>query len=249
MFDGFFPGGVAGLDVNRLLVTARCDLVNSRFGIALSGLADLGQGKAHPGGTAVRVFLTGVSCVGKTTVGMKLAKLLSVAFFDVDEEIEAFFGTTIERLQSRFVTMHSFRNEAAKALIHVMTRLDSRDSVIALPPSGLVGAYWQAVKKSTGITVALHDRPENILERITFYDVDSKPIERDLTRDEKQLYLREIRKDIAYFAKTYERAHLNVDISGMDVDAAARKVKETLDVFTQRVRRQSKSERRGGRAR
>jgi shikimate kinase len=32
----------------------------------------------------MRIFLTGVSCVGKTTIGAKLAGLLGIAFFDLD---------------------------------------------------------------------------------------------------------------------------------------------------------------------
>lgn len=177
----------------------------------------------------MRVFLTGVSCVGKTTIGIKLAALIDVRFFDLDKEVESFFGASIERLQNRFGTTNSFRNEAARALSHLIERPESRDSVIALPPSGLMGGYLRVIKKSTGITVAIHDRPENILERITFYDIDSKPIERVLTHDEKQFYLKEIRRDISYFGKTYNRAPLQVDVSGMFADAAARKVKEALD--------------------
>ena len=45
--------------------------------------------------TAMRVFLTGVSCVGKTTVGKELAELLGANFFDLDDEIEMFFGTGV----------------------------------------------------------------------------------------------------------------------------------------------------------
>jgi shikimate kinase len=101
----------------------------------------------------VRVFLTGVGCVGKTTTGRALADLLCVKFFDVDDEIETFFEISIERLQARFLTVHSFRNEAAKALIHLLNRPDSRNSVIALPPSGLMGGYLRAVKKSDGLSL------------------------------------------------------------------------------------------------
>jgi len=36
----------------------------------------------------VRVFLTGVGCVGKTTVGLRLAELIGLSFFDLDTEIE-----------------------------------------------------------------------------------------------------------------------------------------------------------------
>ena len=48
----------------------------------------------------MKVFLTGVSCVGKTTIGAKLASLLGYPFFDLDKEIETFFGKPLERLQA-----------------------------------------------------------------------------------------------------------------------------------------------------
>ena len=118
----------------------------------------------------MRIFLTGVSCVGKTTIGMKLAKLLSVKFFDLDEEIETFFGTSIERLQNRFATTHSFRNEAAKALIHLMARPDSQNSVVALPPSGLMGGYRRhavtRLREALLATAELYDIPEAIARQI-----------------------------------------------------------------------------------
>jgi shikimate kinase len=39
----------------------------------------------------MRVFLTGVGCVGKTTIGRRLAELMEINFFDLDTEIEQFF--------------------------------------------------------------------------------------------------------------------------------------------------------------
>lgn len=185
----------------------------------------------QPQPTAMRIFLTGVSCVGKTTVGKKLAELLSVEFFDMDHEIETFFCTSIERLQEKFLTIHSFRNEAAKVLVDLLNRPESQNSVIALPPSGLMGGYLRVIKKSAGITVVLNDKPENILARIIFYDIDSKLVERDLTTEEKRQYLREIKKDITYFRKSYERAHLWIDITDLDSQQAAGLVKEFIDVF------------------
>ncbi len=177
----------------------------------------------------MRIFLTGVGCVGTTTISKKMGELLGVRFFDLDNEIESFFETSIERLQNRFLTIHSFRNEAAKALVHLLNHPKSRDCVIALPPSGLMGGYLRAIKKANGITVVVTDKPENILERITFYDIDSRQIEKKLTPKEKKLYLRKIRKDITYFRTSYKRANLQVDISGLDPDQAARKVKEAVE--------------------
>ena len=179
----------------------------------------------------MRLFVTGVACVGKTTIGRRAADLMCLTFFDLDHEVETFFNATIERLRARFLTPYSYRNEAAKALLHVMARPESRHSVIALSPSGLMGGYLRAVKKSGGLVVALWDEPENILERITFYDVDSRLIERRLTAGEKRLYLREIKKDMTYFGKTYARAQLRIDIGGRDVEAAARRVKDFVEVY------------------
>jgi len=179
----------------------------------------------------MRIFLTGVGCVGKTTIGAKVAELSGSCFFDLDQEIERFFEISIERLQNKFLTTHSYHKEAAKALVHVLNWPESKNSVIALPPSGLMGGFWRVVKKNKGIKIVLTDKPENILERIQFYDIDSHPIEKQLTEKEKRLYLKEIKKDITYFRKTYERADFHVDICGLDVVGAAEKVRKAAEDF------------------
>ncbi len=177
----------------------------------------------------MRIFLAGVSCVGKTTVGIKLSALLGYPFFDLDKEIERFFSMPIEHLQEKFFTMYSFRQEASKALKYLLKREDSGDSVIALPPSGLMDNYWRVVKRENGTIVVLTDDAANILKRITFYDKDSNPIEKHLTEKEKRLYLQEIKKDITYFNRTYKRADISVHISGLGPEKAAEKVKAMLE--------------------
>jgi shikimate kinase len=179
----------------------------------------------------MRVFITGVSCVGKTTIGAILASRLGCRFFDLDVEIERFFNTSIERLRNRFITAESFRNEAARALMHILGQPDSRNCVIALPPSGLMGRYLRVLKRAGGTTVVLTDKPENILRRIKFYDIDSRPIEKQLTDKEKLLYLREIKKDITYYRKSYDRAGFRVDITGLAPEAAAERVQQSLEIF------------------
>ena len=179
----------------------------------------------------MRVFITGVSCVGKTSIGAILASRLGCRFFDLDVEIERFFNTSIERLRNRFLTVESFRNEAARALMHILGHPESRNCVIALPPSGLMGRYLRVLKRAGGTIVVLTDKPENILNRITFYDINSRPIEKQLTERENLLYLREIKKDITYYRKSYDRAGLRVDISGLTPEAAAEKVQQSLKNF------------------
>ena len=174
------------------------------------------------------IFLTGVGCVGKTTIGAKLASLIGYQFFDLDAEIESFFGTSIERLNKRFLTVYSYRKEASKALKHLLSRKGSQNSVIALPPSGLMDAYWKVVKPAKAPIVVLQDKPENILQRITFYDMDSRQIQRQLTEKETRLYLREIKGDISYFGRTYRRATATVDIAGLGPEDAVHKVRYVL---------------------
>jgi shikimate kinase len=178
----------------------------------------------------MRIFIGGVACVGKTTIGAKLADILKWRFYDLDAETERFFGTSIERLQNSHPTRNGFRRDVAKALQRVLSLEDSRDCVIALPPRGLMGPCWKVVQKvQDAMIIVLHDTPENILERITFYDIDSRKTDKILTDDERCHYLREIRDDIRYFKRSWQKAHLVVDIAACcDAENAACKILEAL---------------------
>jgi shikimate kinase len=92
-----------------------------------------------------------------------------------------------------------------------------------------MGGYWKVVSGTRGaVIVVLRDTPENILERITFYDIDSRPLQMYLTDREKRLHLREIKRDIAYFGRSFHRAHMSVDIAGCDPGEASRKIRDAL---------------------
>jgi shikimate kinase len=176
----------------------------------------------------MRYYITGVSCVGKTTIGRLLAELIDCPFFDLDEEIEKYFGLPIERMQEQFLTIHSFREEAKKALSYILSLPQSGKCVIALPPSGLMGAYWNVIKNFEGKIIVLVDDPQNILKRIRFYDKDSRPIEIHLSEQDKKYYLSDIKKDIKYFGRTYRKADIMFDINGSEPETAAKRLKELL---------------------
>ena len=169
----------------------------------------------------MRVSLVGVSCVGTTTIGRILADRRGWPFFDLDDEIERHFGLSIERLQARCLTGYSYRKECAVVLERIATA--NPDCVIALPPSGLRDALLRVIRRvpCVTVTVAVHDTPESILERITFYDIDSRPIDKHLTDEERALQLKEIKADISYFKRSYERADLHVTITGLGPEASA----------------------------
>ena len=177
----------------------------------------------------MRVFLTGVGCVGKTTIGLRLAELMGLIFFDLDTEIEQFFEMSIEQLHQKYWMPHDFRKEAAKALSIILDKPESQQAFIALPPSGLMGGYLAVIKKTQGLKVALLDTPERILDRVVFYDADSRPMDKRLTNEERPLYLREIKNNITYFKKSYTRADLQVSIEDMDVEQAAHHILAQLN--------------------
>lgn len=180
----------------------------------------------------MKVFLAGVGCVGKSSTGAQLAKLLGCAFFDLDDEIEAYFQVPVERLQDRYKTGVAYRKEASKALAHVISREAERDWVIALTPNGLKDHYWKVVETAKATVLVMLDRPENILARITFYDEDSQPLEMTLTDEEKSAYLQQITRDIKHHRRTNLRAHQRVDISGLGINAAALKLRDVLLTHT-----------------
>ncbi|WP_291994399.1 hypothetical protein [Candidatus Accumulibacter sp. ACC003] len=66
------------------------------------------------------------------------------------------------------------------------------------------------------------------MARIVFFDLESKPIDKELSAADQRWHLRDIEKDIHYFGKSYRHADLQLDIAGLDVLHAACRVKEAL---------------------
>ena len=177
----------------------------------------------------VRVLLTGVACVGKTTIGAELALSLEIPFFDLDKEVEAFYHESIPRLQARFINMSNYRGKACRVLKDILARPEATECVIALPPNRLRPPYWNVIKASQSIVIVVQDDPVSILARIAFYDDDSRPVERLLTPLERELYLDEIKKDLRYFARSYSRADATVDVNGLCPRDAANKIKAVIE--------------------
>jgi len=209
----------------------------------LGGLAGEGSTRrrgfigAIAGAKTGRLSLNGAACVysslasaasARPQSGPNLPRFLNIGFSTWMLRPNT-SSTSIERLRSQHLTSHGFGLAASQALKRVLLRQDSCNCVIALPPSGLLGGYWNVVRGVRDATiVVLCDTPENILKRITFYDSDSHPVQKDLTDSERGLHFREIKRDIAYFSRSFRRAHVSVDIASYGPGEAARKVRDAL---------------------
>ena len=130
----------------------------------------------------MRIFLIGVSCVGVTAVGALLAERLGCSFYDHTAEVERHFGKPLTHLRRQALLERIYRRQYAVPVLKKLIDADPGcDVVIGLTPAGLQDVVWNVVKQVERVVVVLRDSPENILKRITFYDDDSKRIEKKLT--------------------------------------------------------------------
>lgn len=165
------------------------------------------------------IYLVGISCVGKTTIGKMLAEKIGFSFFDLDEEIQNYYEKPIERIQDDCLTMNGYREKASVVLDKLFSR--NVDSVISGTPSGLKFSYLQVYKKHKDkdlYSVCLNDSFENVLDRLIFYDKDSNPITERLDESKKKIYLKEIRADYNYFRDSYKRADFQVNIENIRLE-------------------------------
>jgi len=181
----------------------------------------------------VKIYLVGVSCVGKSTIGKLLAMELDFVFYDFDKEVEKYFGKPIECIQENFLFPYSYREETRIVLRELLNK--KGNSVIAACPSGLRDVYLREYKisrknkENTLISIHISDKPENILERITFYDKESRLLNKKLSEKEKGLYLKEIKKDITFFNKFNNRADYEFNIEGLKLDKIPKCLIDFLD--------------------
>lgn len=174
------------------------------------------------------IYLAGVSCVGKTTIGKELAKQNHWQFFDLDEQVEQYYHLSIERLQNLYGGMSGYRQQAVKVLQQILISNLNGIILIALSPAGLMRPYLKTVQESKGVVVLLQDSHKNILERLAFFDIDSKPMNVLISPEQKPLYLRNIKRDIAYYKRSFKHAHLVVEINNLSILESVEKITRVL---------------------
>ena len=175
------------------------------------------------------IYIVGISCVGKTTIGRLLAEKINYSFFDLDDEIESYYQKPIERIQDDCLTMNEYREKASVVLDKLFS--ETVDSVISGTPSGLKYSYLQVYKRHKGkelFSICLNDSLDNILDRLTFYDKDSNPIIERLDESKKKRYLKGIRADYNYFKDSYERADFQINIEDVPLE-------KTPDIITEKI--------------
>ncbi|TFJ93913.1 shikimate kinase [Lentibacillus salicampi] len=176
----------------------------------------------------MKIIIVGVSCVGKSTVGRILADELGYKFFDFDIEVEKYFNSHITFLKNEYPLEIAYREKVSVVLSKILKE-NNNHFILAMPPSGLMDHYWRLINKDDRlITIALWDKAKNILDRITFYDDYTKPMESPVTKENEKYYLREIRLDMEYFGRSHKKAEIQKDIDGKSALQAADELKDLL---------------------
>lgn len=179
----------------------------------------------------MKLIITGVSCVGKSTVGKMLAEKLDHFFFDFDFEVEAYFNSHITFIKNECSSEKEYRKKAAEVLGHILNQ-NKKDFIIAMPPSGLKDYYWKLIKDDPDITtVVLRDRAANIVKRLTFYNDYSELDESPVTVHNKHLYEKEVSEDMKYFGFSFRKADIKFDINGRDPKGVVDELHEQLALF------------------
>ena len=176
------------------------------------------------------IYLVGMYCVGKTTVGRLLAERIGYSFFDVDASVEEYYQKPIERIQDECLGMHEFRRRSSVVLDLIFSK--DIDCVVAGTPAGLKAGYLSVYKKHKKTkelySVYLNDAPTNILNRLTFFDKDSNQLDVTLTEAQRERHLTGIREDVAYFEDSFRRADFKVNLRDLKVEEVVDKVLEVL---------------------
>jgi len=163
------------------------------------------------------LYLVGISCVGKTTIGKLLADKIGFKFYDLDIEIQNYYNKPIERIQDECLTMNGYR-EKASIVLDILFSKDT-DSVISGTPSGLKFSYLQVYKKHKATkdlySIYIKDSCESVLDRLTFYDKDSNPVTEKIDESKQRRYLKAIKADYNYFKDSYNRADFAIDINNI----------------------------------
>jgi shikimate kinase len=172
------------------------------------------------------IYLAGVNCVGKTTVGEELSKLLEFDFHDLDHAAQDYYGMKLAEIAKIHHNPYDYRAAMAKTLTNLLKK-QFHSTVIALTPISLFTPVWQVVRDTArSVIVVLEDTPENIAKRMVYFDDDNNLIETTLT---KRAELHLVRETLNYVKRTFIRADVRIDISGLNAKGAAAQVKGVLD--------------------
>lgn len=168
------------------------------------------------------IVLVGFMGTGKTSVGIKLAKALSMSFIDTDDIIENDYKMSI----SDIFALHGeeYFRDLESAVVEKVCKLNG---YIIATGGGIVKREMNIKKlKESGVVFCLSASPEIILQRT------SGDNHRPLLRVEDPI--NQIKRMLSERKQFYECADYNIDTSDLNIDQVAEKIISIFSLYKAR---------------
>jgi shikimate kinase len=164
------------------------------------------------------IMLFGISNVGKTVTGEKLAEKLKYTFLDLDEEIKKRFQTTLEKFMHDYPFPHErykIKGKILKDLIY-----EYKDNlVIAVSPIYNARCFNSLIDMEQVTAIELQDSEENIFARLVFSDENDNIDQDDVYKQQhKDYYIKDIHKDIVYARRIFKKIQNKYFINNQPVN-------------------------------
>ncbi len=161
----------------------------------------------------MKILLFGISNVGKSTIGKLLSKKIGYDFDDLDEEIKKQYGKI-----DNFKLEYPFDYERHKRRGDILRKIIDKyvdNVVIAVSVINYSRFINDIIKDKDILAIQIQDKPENILKRLVYADEEDKIYPINISNiEEQEYYLKDIKKDIAYYKKIYGKIENKFDING-----------------------------------
>lgn len=164
------------------------------------------------------ILIFGISNVGKTVVGNKLAQKLKYSFIDMDAEIKERFQMTMEEFMKTYPFQHERYKVKGKVLKDLLNK-NKEDTVIAVSPIYYARNFNSLLDLENIVAIELQDSKEHIFERLVFSDEnDNIYWDDDYKEKHKKHYIKEIGEDISYAKGTFKKIKCKYYIDNKSVD-------------------------------
>lgn len=164
------------------------------------------------------IMLFGISNVGKTVMGQKLAEKLNYSFFDLDDEIRKRFQMTLEI----FMKKYPFSSERFKIKGKILKNLieeNKNDIVIAVSPIFEARNFNSLIDLENVIAIELQDTEEHIFQRLVFSDENDIIYKDDEYKEQRRdYYIKDIHDYIVFGRKTFKKIKNKYFIDNRSVD-------------------------------
>ena len=174
------------------------------------------------------ILIFGISNVGKTEVGKKLAEKLEYPFFDLDEEIKKTFQTTLEEFVKANPWVYE-RTVIRGKILKKTVEENGEDMVVAVSPIYYARNFNSLLKRENIIGVELQDTEEHIFERLVFSDENDNVYKDDAYKmQHKKYYIKEIHEEIMYLKRSFQKIQWKYFMNNKSVEQVAEELYQML---------------------